>query len=110
MSNRKNVVITGASATVRGDDVNGALRRVKKVLERDDRQKDLAKHEYHEKPSAIRKREREMSKRRAKRARQDFQTLYRAAHPTGTKWMKSKRKRRQVLDAKAAFARMGRNR
>lgn len=108
MSNKKFPVVSGARATVRGDDVSGALRRVRKVLERDDRQKDLAKHEYFEKPSAVKKRNNETSARRAKRAGNDFQAMYRAAHPSGTKWMKSKRKRRKVLDAKAVFSRLSR--
>ena len=49
-------IITGTKVEVRNDDVNGALRRLKKILERDNRQKDLAKHEFYEKPSLKRKR------------------------------------------------------
>ena len=50
--------VQGANVEVRNDDVNGALRRLRKILETDNRQKDLAKHEYYEKPSVKRKRER----------------------------------------------------
>jgi len=68
----------GASVEVRNDDVNGAIRRLKKILERDDRQKDLAKNEFYEKPSAKKKRKKaaavkrthkEMSKNRIHRKR-----------------------------------------
>lgn len=48
----------GANVEVRNDDVNGALRRLRKILENNNRQKELAKHEYYEKPSATKKRER----------------------------------------------------
>jgi small subunit ribosomal protein S21 len=59
------VRIPGANVEVRNDDVNGALRRLKKILETSNRQKELAKHEYYEKPSAVRKRERAQAVKRA---------------------------------------------
>lgn len=102
--------IQGASIEVRRDDVNGALRKLKKILEQDDRQKDLSKHEYHERPSVKKKRARDLARRRAQSAtRTDIHHVMRQANPTGTKWMKSKRKRRKVLDAKTQFVRMTRN-
>lgn len=54
----------GANVEVRNDDVNGALRRLRKILENNNRQKELAKHEYYEKPSATRKRERAQAVKR----------------------------------------------
>lgn len=93
--------IQGAKVTVRGDDVNGALRRLKKILESNDRQKDLSKQEYYEKPSIKRKRDRQSAEKRTQReARKDLMTgdaPYKK--PTSLKWMKGKRKRRRVMDA-----------
>ena len=37
--------IPGTSVEVRNGDVNGAIRRLKKILENDNRQKELAKRE-----------------------------------------------------------------
>lgn len=56
--------VPGANVEVRNDDVNGALRRLRKILENNNRQKELAKHEYYEKPSATRKRERAQAVKR----------------------------------------------
>ena len=44
----------GTSISVWNGDVNGALRKLKKILERADRQKELSKREFYEKPSAKR--------------------------------------------------------
>lgn len=86
----------GASVEVRNDDVNGAIRRLKKILERDDRQKDLAKQEFYEKPSAKRKRKKAAAKSRWNR---EVENKRRAgtwidSDGGGTKWMKTKKKRR----------------
>lgn len=54
----------GARVEVRNNDVNFALRKLKKILERDNFQRDLAKHEYYEKPSVKRKRARAAAKKR----------------------------------------------
>lgn len=54
----------GASVEVRNGDVNYALRKLKKILERDNWQKDLAKHEYYEKGSVKRKRRKEAARKR----------------------------------------------
>lgn len=95
--------ITGASVQVRGDDVNGALRRLKKILEGADRQKDLSKHEYYEKPSVKNKRSREAAVKRTQReSRKEMisgESPYKK--PDNLKWMKGKRKRRKVMDAEA---------
>lgn len=59
--------VQGANVEVRNDDVNGALRRLRKILENNNRQKELAKHEYYEKPSAVKKRERAQAVKRAQK-------------------------------------------
>ena len=57
----------GRSVDVRFDDVGGALRRLKKVLERMDFQKEVSKREYFEKPSAQRKRLKDQAVKRTKK-------------------------------------------
>ena len=98
--------IRGAKVTVRNGDVNGALRTLKKILERDNRQKELAKREFFERPSIKRKRASDMAKKRTRRENTDFGTLSRQSNPPGVSWNKSKRKRRKVLDAKNQFTRL----
>ena len=99
-------IIRGAKVTVRNGDVNGALRTLKKILDRDNRQRELAKREYYERPSIKKKRDKEVAVKRAKRENNDFGTLQRQSNPPGVSWNKSKRKRRKVLDAKNKFTRM----
>ena len=98
--------IRGAKVSVRNGDVNGALRTLKKILDRDNRQKELAKREFFEKPSIKRKRAKDMAVKRAKRENTDFGSLYRQSNPPGVSWNKSKRKRRKILDAQNRFNRM----
>jgi len=98
--------VRGAKVTVRNGDVNGALRTLKKILDRDNRQKELAKREFYERPSIKRKRAKDMAVKRAKRENTDFGTLSRQSNPPGVRWNKSKRKRRKVLDAKNQFTRL----
>ena len=99
-------IIRGAKVSVRNGDVNGALRTLKKILDRDNRQRELAKREYYERPSIKKKRAKDMATKRAKRENQDFGTLQRQSNPPGVRWNKSKRKRRKVLDAKNQFTRI----
>jgi ribosomal protein S21 len=96
--------IQGASVQVYNDDVNGALKKLKKILEGDNRQKDLARHEFHEKPSVGKKRAKAQARKRQERARNDDMMGGSFRAPTGLKWQKSKRKRRRVLDRANAFA------
>jgi ribosomal protein S21 len=107
-SNRSNdgPIIRGCKVTVRNGDVNGALRTLKKILDRDNRQKELAKREFYERPSIKRKRAKDMAVKRAERENTDFGNLYRQSNPPGVSWNKSKRKRRRVLDAQNRFNRM----
>jgi len=92
--------ITGASVTVRGDDVNGALRKLKKILEGADRQRELAKRESFEKPSVSKKRAKEQAKKRTQRerTRQLASGEIKQAAPSSLKWLKGKRSRRKVID------------
>lgn len=103
---------TGTSVQVRGDDVNGALRRLKKILEADDRQRELSKREFYEKPSIRNKRVRDMAKRRHQKdvLRNFVSGETPATKVTGTHWMKSKRKRRKVLDRENIMASLQRKR
>jgi ribosomal protein S21 len=57
-------VLSGKTISVWKDDVNGALRKLKRILENDGRQKDLARHEFYEKPSVKRKRAKSVAKNR----------------------------------------------
>lgn len=95
--------ITGAKVEVRNGDVNGALRRLKKILEGADRQKELSKREFFEKESSKKKRSRDAAKKRTKKEALSDVVGMNARKPQGTHWMKSKRKRRRVLDHENAL-------
>lgn len=88
--------LPGKSVAVWNDDVNGALRKLKKVLERDDRQKDLARHEYYETPSAKRKRDKDAAKSRWRKEINNMRSNNTWVDPQtpSLKWMKTKRTRR----------------
>ena len=96
----------GASVYVRGDDVNGALRRLKKILENDNRQKELAKREYYEKPSAKKKRMKDSAKKRYQRDQRKMLATGDAPVQISSdiSFMKSKRKRRKHSDMLNAVA------
>jgi|TARA_B110000977_G_scaffold132601_1_gene168950 small subunit ribosomal protein S21 len=101
----------GASVDVRNDDVAGALRRLKKILERDDRQKDLAKNEYYEKPSAKRKRQHAAAKSRWARTVDQARnngTWVDSQNGNNTEWMKTKKKRRAHEDLQKKIKGRGR--
>jgi small subunit ribosomal protein S21 len=93
--------IKGTNVEVRNDDVSGALRRLRKILEKENRQKDLARHEFYEKPSSLRNRAKAAARKRhekeinGKRERGELQG---GISKTNLSYMKSKRKRRKVLD------------
>ena len=95
----------GASVYVRNDDVNGALRRLKKILENDNRQKELAKREYYEKPSAKKKRMKDSAKKRYQREQKKLLASGDVPYQgtSDVSFMKSKRKRRKHADALNAF-------
>ena len=99
------VTITGASVAVRNGDVNKALRTLKKILEGDDRQKELAKREYYEKPSSRRKRAKDGARKRHLKDKEKQIANGTMPYHTqaGVEYMKSKRKRRKVDDARNHF-------
>lgn len=107
---RRPGMITGASVEVRNGDVNGALRRLKKVLDNANRQKELAKREFFEKPSIKNRRARQNAVRKAQRDRVLNFSNIKDIQPQGVAHMKSKRKRRRVLDNLTAFDRMVKDR
>ncbi len=61
----------GRNIEVRYDDVNGAIRRLKKVLEKMDFQKELSKRDHYEKHSVKRTRKKEQP---IKKTREDIDT------------------------------------
>ena len=97
----------GATVEVRNGDVNGALRKLKKILENADRQKELAKREFYEKPSSKRKRQKDAAKKRTQR--EENKKIFSGEVPlqsvTGFGFLKSKRKRRKYANQKSAVAR-----
>ena len=103
-------IVTGSSVEVRNDDVNGALRRLKKILERDNRQKDLARQEYYEKPSRKRKRKADAAKARWAR---EVEAQRRAgnwvdAGGDDLSWQKTKKQRRRHVELQKKIALRGR--
>lgn len=104
--------IPGTSVEVRNGDVNGAIRRLKKILENDNRQKELAKREYYEKPSAKRKRVKDQEIRRHKK--ELLKKIQSGSEPYqetgGLKHLKGKRSRRKHSMLKEMFSRANRRR
>lgn len=91
------VVDKGRSITVVNGNVNVAIRKLKKVLERMDFQKELSKREYYEKPSAKRKRQKDQA---IKRRRKELDNMimrgeWMPTPVTGQKHLKGKRQRRK---------------
>ncbi len=101
----KEYAIKGSKVEVYNNDVNGALRRMKKILERNNWQKDLSKHEFYEKPSVKRKRQKDAAKKRWEKEVLGAKLAgkWPLKPPSDTRYMKSKRKRRRVMDAANLF-------
>jgi|TARA_B110000444_G_scaffold231663_1_gene239778 small subunit ribosomal protein S21 len=98
----------GTSISVWNGDVNGALRKLKKILERADRQKELSKREFYEKPSAKRKRKKDAAVKRTRKA-EDMQISKGEWMPhTGDnlKSMKGKREKRKAFMQKQRIKRL----
>jgi len=104
----ENNFFRGASVEVRNGDVNYAIRKLKKILERDDWQKELSKHEYFEKGSVKRKRKKEAAKKRWQKevTSQKLSGNWSVVRSNDQKFMKSKRKRRQRLDEQTLLQKM----
>ena len=101
-----------ASIEVRNNDVGKALRILKRKLEKADFQKEMAKQQYYEKPSAKRNRKKQQAVKRWQKYVRDAEARGEMKQylPTGTKWMKSKRKTRRVRDYNERIAQMQRKR
>jgi small subunit ribosomal protein S21 len=99
---------TGRKIEVRYDDVNGAIRRLKKVLEKMDFQKELSKREHYEKPSVKRKRMKDQAKKRAKKEIDNMiaKGEYMPTAVTGQKYLKGKREKRKAWVAKERIRRL----
>ena len=106
---KKQSAVSGSSVTVWNNDVNGALKKLKKVLERADRQKEIAKREFYEKPSAKRKRRKDQARKRTKKA-EDLMIARGEWMPqfseSSGKAMKGKRQRRKVFMQKERIRRL----
>lgn len=100
--------VNGSSVEVRFDDVNGAIRRLRKVLERADRQKELAKREYYEKPSAKRKRKLDQAIKRTKRQENEMISAgeWMPTPKVGLKHLKGKREKRKAWMEKEKLRRL----
>lgn len=88
----------GRAIEVYNDDVNGAIRRLKKVLERMDFQKELSKREFYEKPSAKKKRKKDQAVKRERKDRDNMIMRGEWMPPslTGQKHLKGKRGKRKA--------------
>jgi len=98
----------GRNIEVRNEDVNGAIRRLKKVLEKMDFQKEISKKEYYEKPSVKRKRMKDQAKKKTKRDT-DNQIMRGEWMPpavVGQKHLKGKREKRKAWMAKERIRRL----
>lgn len=98
----------GRNIEVRNEDVNGAIRRLKKVLEKMDFQKEISKREYYEKPSVKRKRMKDQAKKKTKRDI-DTQIMRGEWMPpavVGQKHLKGKREKRKAWMAKERIRRL----
>ncbi len=97
---------------VRNGDVGKALRILKRRLEKSDFQKELAKQQYYEKPSAKRNRKKKQAVKRWQKYVRDAEARGEMKQylPSGTKWMKSKRKTRRVREYNEKIAQMQRKR
>ena len=108
--NSDEIPFRGSKVEVRNGDVNYALRKLKKILERNDWQKDIAKKEYFEKGSVTRKRAKEAAKKRQQKevTSQKLAGKWSTIRSGDLKFMKSKRKRRQRLDEESMLHRLRR--
>tara|TARA_R100000081_G_C4643225_1_gene78884 strand:+ start:57 stop:473 length:417 start_codon:yes stop_codon:yes gene_type:complete len=89
---------SGRSIEVYNDDVNGAIRKLKKVLERMDFQKELSKREFYEKPSKKRKRKKEQAIKKANKQRDTMimKGEWMPQERVGSKHLKGKREKRKA--------------
>jgi small subunit ribosomal protein S21 len=98
----------GRNIEVRNGDVNGAIKRLKKVLERMDFQKEVAKREYYEKPSTQRKRKKDQAIKKSNKERDKMiaKGEWMPTPITGQKHLKGKRQRRKAWMLKEKIKRL----
>jgi len=94
---KREPISTGASVRVIDGNVEKSVRILKKILLKADRQKELAKREFYEKPSAKRKRLKNQAKKRWAKEVWDNQIKGNmpVPSPVGQKYLKTKKKRRK---------------
>jgi|TARA_B100001094_G_C17916038_1_gene663577 small subunit ribosomal protein S21 len=94
---KREPISTGASVRVIDGNVEKSVRILKKILLKADRQKELAKREFYEKPSAKRKRLKNQAKKRWAKEVWDNQMKGNmpVPSPVGQKYLKTKKKRRK---------------
>ena len=109
---RDPIHVKGTSIEVFRGDVNGSIRKLKKVLERADRQKELSKREYYEKPSVKRKRMADNAKKRHKKEVNDMilKGEYMPTPKVGQKHLKGKREKRRAWLLREKLHRLQRRR
>lgn len=109
-SNQKREPISkGASVRVIDGNVEKSVRILKKILLKADRQKELSKREFYEKPSAKRKRLKNQAKKRWAKEVWDNQMKGNVPipSPVDQKHLKTKRKRRKEFLRQEMVRRMG---
>ena len=101
---------TGRAIEVYNGDVNGAIRKLKKVLERMDFQKELSKREFYEKPSVKRKRQKDQAIKKANKERDNMimRGEWMPQERVGSKHLKGKREKRAVWMIKEKVKRLRR--
>lgn len=102
----------GTTVEVFRGDVNGAIRKLKKILEKADRQKELSKREYYEKPSVKRKRKKDQGTKRQKKLVNDMilKGEYMPTPTVGQKHLKGKREKRKAWMEKEKLRRFQKRR
>jgi len=102
----------GTTVEVFRGDVNGAIRKLKKILEKADRQKELSKREYYEKPSVQRKRKKDQGTKRQKKLINDMilKGEYMPTPTVGQKHLKGKREKRKAWMEKEKLRRFQKRR
>ena len=99
---------TGRAIEVYNGDVNGAIRKLKKVLERMDFQKELSKREFYEKPSVKRKRQKDQAIKKAKKEQDNMimRGEWMPQERVGSKHLKGKREKRKAWMIKEKVKRL----
>ena len=97
---------------VRNGNLEKAMRVLKKKILKEGLLKEIKQRQYYEKPSVKRKRKKDQAKKRWNKYVRDAEMRgdFKMYEPTGTKWMKDKRKTRKSAQAKHRQQQMLRSR